>query len=144
MTTAGLTRLDQTDLELAEGETDIRGFKVVDANGDEIGRIVGLYVDTVEKRVRFLHVRGGGILGLGDVDRLIPSEAIEERGDQMIRLAHARDKVADGPGYDPELVQLPHYWEDVYGWYGYAPYAGFSMPSVMWRTDAAAREARKD
>jgi hypothetical protein len=35
-----------------------------------------------------------------------------------------RARLTDVPGYDPELVEDPAFYANVYGWWGYAPYWG--------------------
>lgn len=123
MTVRGLAleRLGDSDLELAEGERDIRNMKVVDADGNELGTVTGLYVDLGERAVRFLMVRGGGILGIGDRELLIPADAIRSVHD-VVRLGHSHLQVAQSPRYQPDLVDKRWYWEGMYGWYGYPPF----------------------
>lgn len=119
-----LQRLDQTSLELADGETDLRGSHVVDIGGTDIGTVDGLLVDSGDKKVRFLDVRGGGILGIGDSQRLVPVEAVSEIEDGTVNLRHRSNEVAAAPKYDPDLVDDPDYWNGAYSAYGYRPYWG--------------------
>jgi len=123
-----LEPLVQSDLALADGEPDVRGNQVIDSAGSDLGRVDALYVDGEERRVRFLLVKGGGILGIGDTTRLVPVEAIDAYDVGSVRLREDGERVTGAPRYDPKLVEQQDYWEDVYGWYGYPPY---------WATGAA-------
>jgi hypothetical protein len=119
------TRLDplsQTDLTLAPGEPDLRGASVFDRDGDELGRVDGLYVDGAEQKIRFLAIKRGGILGIGATTRLVPVEAIEHRDVGTVRLAKNDKEIAGSPAFEPALVADQAYWEKVYGWYGYPAY----------------------
>jgi sporulation protein YlmC with PRC-barrel domain len=60
---------------------DIRSRKIVDANGEALGKIEGLLIDDQENKVRFLRVASGGFLGIGQDKALIPVEAITKIGE---------------------------------------------------------------
>ena len=115
-------RLHDSGLAFGEGEEDIRGYAVVDASGGNVGNVDALYVDENARKIRFLLVAGGAVLGIGDERRLVPVEAIDRIENDMVHLRHPRERVAFSPRYNPKLVEDPSYWESVYGWYGYAPY----------------------
>ncbi|HZX05772.1 PRC-barrel domain-containing protein [Kribbella sp.] len=119
-----LVRLTDVGLELADLADDVRGRKVVDRNGDEVGKVDGLIVDEAERRVRFLEVGSGGLFGLGQRRLMVPVEAITRVEDDVVHVSQDRDQVAGGPTYDPEVVVERRYYENVYGYYGYPPYWG--------------------
>ncbi|MFD7160521.1 PRC-barrel domain-containing protein [Kribbella sp. NPDC059898] len=119
-----LINLNETALALAEPADDVRGRKVVDRNGDEVGTIDGLIIDEHQRRVRFMLVGSGGFLGLGEKKQLIPIDAITSVGDDTVRISTERTHVAGGPVYDPEVVPEPHYYEEVYGYWGVPPFWG--------------------
>lgn len=100
---------------------DIRTRKVVDAAGEDIGEIEELLVDDQEEKVRFLRVASGGFLGLGQSKVLIPVEAISKIDHHVVHVDQTRERIVGAPGYDPELVD-DHYYEGLYGYYGYQPY----------------------
>jgi sporulation protein YlmC with PRC-barrel domain len=70
-----LIRLSDTDFDLPEHE-DIRGRKVMDQDGNEIGKVDDLLVDPRQRRVRFIQVTSGGFLGIGGTMLLVPVEAV--------------------------------------------------------------------
>jgi sporulation protein YlmC with PRC-barrel domain len=121
--THALIRLGDTNLTVLEPSLDVRGRKVVDANGHEVGHVDDLLIDDTEKHVRFLRVVAGGFLGIGGQKFLIPVDAIKAIHDDAVRIDRTREHVAGGPEYDPELTDRGHL-EQVYGYYGVMPYWG--------------------
>ncbi len=129
---AELEKLGDTDLILARDDQDVRGRKVVDPHGDQIGHVSNLFVDDVHCKVRLLEIRSGGFFRVGQTHGLIPVEAITRVTPDTIVISATRDHVAHSPAYDPELVKAPDqpYWEPFYGYYGLSPYwnSGYLYP----------------
>lgn len=125
-----LQSLSQSDLVLADSAEDIRDRALVDRQGEEIGRIHDLMIDESENKVRFLQVRGGGFLGIGEKQFLIPVDAITSIEDDVVRIDQTREHVGGGPEYQPDLVPEQDYFGNIYGWYGYQPYwaPGYRYP----------------
>lgn len=124
-----LLKLSDTDMTLASAAEDIRGRKVVDANGEDVGDVDDLMIDDTEKKVRFLRVASGGFLGMGAQKFLIPVDAIKQIKDDKVVVSHDRETIAGAPAYDPDVVD-ERYYTNVYGYYGYGPYwgAGYMYP----------------
>lgn len=118
---SALLDLDDTDLTVADPAEDVRGRKVVDRHGDEVGAVDGLLIDEQERRVRFIEVGSGGFLGLGKKERLIPVDAVAAVDDDAVHIDMTRESVAGSPAYDPEIATRPPY-ADYYAYYGYPPY----------------------
>jgi sporulation protein YlmC with PRC-barrel domain len=93
-----------------------------DREGMKVGEVEAVVVNRPEPHVRFLLVSDGGALAIGDEQRLVPVEAVDRIEQGIVFLDEARRRVAEAPKYDPTLVDEPSYWEQMYGWYGYAPY----------------------
>jgi sporulation protein YlmC with PRC-barrel domain len=119
-----LFRLSDTSLTVADPADDVRGRKVVDNNGDDIGEVEDLLIDDQENKVRLLRVGEGGFLGIGKQHYLIPVDAIASIDSERVRINRDRDRMADVPTYDPGLTDDPAYYAGLYGWWGYAPYWG--------------------
>jgi len=119
-----LVRLADVALELADPADDVRGRKVVDSNGDEVGKVEGLIIDEAERRVRFLEVGSGGFLGLGEQKRLVPVEAMTRVDEDAVHVSPERAHVAGGPAYDPDIELERRDYDDVYGYYAYPPFGG--------------------
>ncbi len=114
---------------------DIRGRKVKDKDGKDLGKVHDLLIDDQEHKARFLLVEHGGFLGLGETKSFIPVEAITKITADDVFIDHTRDHVAEAPPYDPEFIDDRSYHGRVYGHYGYTPYwgVGFTDPGYYGR-----------
>lgn len=111
-------------MRLSDPRADIRGYKVRDVAGEEIGKVDDLLVDQEEQKVRFLELASGGLLGLGETKFLLPVEAVSRIGDDEVNVNQSRAKVAGAPTYDPELREQEQL-TSMYSYYGYGtPYWG--------------------
>jgi sporulation protein YlmC with PRC-barrel domain len=118
---ATLVKLSDTEWTVAEQTADIRGRRVLDPEGEEVGAVEDLLIDDRERKVRLLQVASGGFLGLGATTFLLPVEAITRISDETVHIDQRRAHIAGAPRYDPALVDQ-RYVHDLYGHYGYAPY----------------------
>ncbi|MFK7603629.1 PRC-barrel domain-containing protein [Deinococcus sp. SM5_A1] len=118
-----LEKLGDSTLMLSEFSDDIRGHKVVDAHGEALGHVSALFIDQLERKVRFVQVGAGGVLGIGEREFLVPIEDVTSTSPDGVRINHSRDHVISAPPYDPRLV--PKYNRDFfypyYGYYGIPP-----------------------
>lgn len=121
-----ITRLSDSGRTISPPADDIRGRKVRDKDGQELGKVEDLLIDVEDNRgrVRFLLVEHGGFLGLGETKSLIPVEAITEVGPDHVVINHTGEHVAGAPPYRPELVSDRHYHHRIYDHYGTPPYGG--------------------
>jgi sporulation protein YlmC with PRC-barrel domain len=128
MATTMLRKLSDTGETVASTDEDVRGRKVLDDAGEEIGSVDGLMVDD-ENKVRFLRVESGGFLGLGGKHVMIPVEAVTRVMPHAVSIDRGRERLYGAPVYDPELVddRDENYWGGVYGYYGFPPYGGMGM-----------------
>jgi sporulation protein YlmC with PRC-barrel domain len=127
-----LVRLDDTDLTIADPNEDIRGYKVADQHGDELGKVDGLLIDAAERKVRFMEVAAGGFLGIGEKTFLLPVDTVTGIADDRVTIDRSREHVTGAPAYDPGVTQKASFWEETYGYYGYTPYwsAGYAYPGL--------------
>ncbi|MEO7730360.1 MAG: PRC-barrel domain-containing protein [Kofleriaceae bacterium] len=116
-----LRTLKDSDLTTRDPKEDVRGRKVVDAAGQEIGKVDEILIDEKEQKARFIRVASGGFLGMGRSHALIPIEAIATMDNDVIHLDQTREHVAGRPIYDPKLMD-ENYLAQVYGHYRYSPY----------------------
>lgn len=100
-----LTRLSDSDHAIPSADEDIRGRKVTDRSGNELGKVGDLIIDEEEHKVRFLLLEHGGFLGVGKEKSYIPVDAVAGVSEDQVRIDRTRDQVVDAPEYDPELVQ---------------------------------------
>lgn len=125
-----LVRLSETDRTIADVRADVRGRRVVDRDGEDVGKVDDLLIDAGEEKVRFLRVAHGGFLGIGAEHFLIPVDAVTSVTEDTVHIDRGRSRLGDVPGYDPELAQDPTYLVGVYGWWGYPAFwgPGYSYP----------------
>lgn len=121
-TRAGLVRLSDSTLELADSGEDIRGRAVVDRNAEEWGKISDLYVDETEQRVRLVEVATGGFLGVGQTKTLFPVDAVTSIREHEVSVDSTREHLTAAPAYDPDLVSEHEYLASLYEHYGRDPY----------------------
>lgn len=128
--TAKLVRLSDTNLTLEHAAEDVRGFKVIDAGDADIGHVDDLIIDDQHKKVRFMVVAAGGWLGIGEKKFWIPVDAVTRIHGEHVHVDTTAEHVKNAPGYDPELTSSKPYVNDVYTYYGIAPYwgAGYVYP----------------
>ncbi len=129
--TGTLVKLGDTDLTVSDPREDIRGRTVVDRNGEEIGHVDALLIDDQERKVRFLQIASGGILGIGEQKFLVPVDAVTRVGPDRVVVDQTGKHIAGSPKYDPDLTYDQSYYTDLYGYYGYPPYwgAGYTYPA---------------
>ncbi|MCC6239381.1 MAG: PRC-barrel domain-containing protein [Phycisphaerales bacterium] len=127
-TGANLLRLSETQLGLANPDEDIRGRRVVDRDGKDIGKIEALLIDDQERKVRFLQVVSGGFLHIGRSRLLIPVDVIQSITPDKVQIDRTREHVAGAPPYDPVITEDPD-WQAYYAYYGAAP---FWAPGYMY------------
>jgi osmotically-inducible protein OsmY/sporulation protein YlmC with PRC-barrel domain len=98
-----LIRLSDTDFDVPDDQ-DIRGRTVIDQNGNEIGKIDDLLMDTQTRRVRFLQVTSGGFLGIGGKMLLIPVEAIARFDRNYVEIDQSMRGGLSAMRYNPPMI----------------------------------------
>lgn len=116
---ADLVKLSDSEYVLRDPGQDIRNLDVYDSSGEPVGSVADLYVDEEQHKVRFLDVRAGGFLGLGEKNFLIPAEAVLSVDEEKVTVDHSRQKVVDSPPFDASVVPEADYQRDIYDYYGY-------------------------
>lgn len=126
-----LRKLRDTGQTIAGGDKNIRGRDVKDRDGNGLGKVDDLLIDTEENKVRFLVIASGGFLGIGETKSFIPVDAVTEANSDEVHLDQQRDYVAGAPVYDPDLVEEQDFYQNIYSYYGYAPYwtPGYMYPA---------------
>ncbi|HEY4099671.1 MAG TPA: PRC-barrel domain-containing protein [Gemmatimonadales bacterium] len=129
-TAPSLIKLSDSDQVLADPAEDIRGKKVHDRDGDDLGTVGDLLIDADEGKVRFLLVEHGGILGIGSKSTFIPVDAVDDIDDNTVHVTEPRERIAAAPAYDPELMDAADYYDSVYAYYGVPSFwsAGYIYP----------------
>jgi PRC-barrel domain len=92
-----LTRLE-FDQHPRPPQRELRQRDVFDSAGNLIGRVDNIYVDD-DRTFRFVDVAMGGLMGLGEKNRLVPVEAIAEGEPGSITLKVDRATLESAPTF---------------------------------------------
>ncbi len=122
-----LIELRDTGLTVADPADDLRGRRVKDMDGHDIGTVHALLVHSANHKVHMLRLEHGGILGFGATASFVPVQAISRIADDIVYVDLSSDTVAKAPRYDPQLADQSAYYADLYGYYGYLGYGGPGM-----------------
>jgi uncharacterized protein (TIGR02271 family) len=99
-----LSRMD--DFKVAEDDKDVRGWSVIARDGERIGKVDDLLVDTNARRVRYLGVDlDRGLLSGGHSGHvLVPIESVRlDRNDKVLLDSVGRGEVMSLPTYDASM-----------------------------------------
>ena len=107
-----LVSLKSEQIELADRNEDIRGRKVVDREGQDVGKVDDVFVDPIERRARFIAVKSGDFLGLGGKKFLIPIDAIQSQNADQVVINETRERILGGPQVEDEFGE-PSRGDDV-------------------------------
>ena len=100
----GFVKFSNSNFMFENPAQDIRGKDVYDARGEQVGSVDDLYVDGRERKVRFLEVGAGGILGIGEMHFLVPVESVTEVGEDRVTIEPGREKMVGSPPFDTTVV----------------------------------------
>ena len=141
-----LVKLGDTNFDIAGGE-DVRGRRVIDQGGNDIGDVNDLIVDERQRRVRFLLVTSGGFLGLGATMMLVPVEAITGVSGRGVEISAQSTRGFGGARYSPTLMDRRSYsgeYGESSGRYVGAGRRGGRGPRGYKRSDERIREDIND
>jgi sporulation protein YlmC with PRC-barrel domain len=99
----GVFRLAETTLIDISPTDDLRGRRVIDSAGREIGTVSDLIVDEHEELVRFFEVHWARGVNRENGDTLIPIDTVNHVTDQEVHVNLSEDKVCTAPLCDPDL-----------------------------------------
>ena len=104
----------------------LKGDKVVNHQGEDLGKIEELMIDLDRGRIAYAVLSFGGFLGMGDKLFAIPWQAfgVDTDGKRLVLKAD-KELLKKAPGFDksnwPNMAD-PAWGATVYGYYGYKPY----------------------
>lgn len=101
------------------GQQDLRGRRVFDRAGEEIGNIRDLLLDGGNGQIKFLVVAADHTIDTVLREFAIPVDAIARLEPDRLFLEHLRERVLSGPLYDPAQSPPPDYWDGLTTYYGY-------------------------
>lgn len=109
---------DVDDLDIAEGEPDIRGWKVQGANGEHLGEVEDLIVDLAAMKVRYMAVElDKDTFGLDDSRCvLVPiGTARLNDDDDIVMISAGTVELASMPPYDDDMFDDESALHEQYG-----------------------------
>jgi sporulation protein YlmC with PRC-barrel domain len=115
----GLIKLRDSDLPRDASAKALLDGDLYDRDGQKIGTVKDLYVDTEEGDVRFLDVGAGGFMGLGEKHFMVPMEAVTDMSGGGVTIEQSREKVEGSPELDTKGVPEDAYQQEVYDYFGY-------------------------
>jgi sporulation protein YlmC with PRC-barrel domain len=122
-----LIRLSDSGQTVADPTRDVRGRPVLDESGTKLGVVEDLLVDAARRRVRFLRVVRGGILGWGVTPCYIAADAVVHAG-AVVLVQTSDGRPGPGTGYDPRLAAEPG---DAGAGYDHLVYAAYWLPGYL-------------
>ena len=83
--------------------TSITGTDVRNAQGEDLGKVEDLMVDTTTGNVEYAVVSFGGFLGVGDKLFAVPLQAFAiDNDDEELVLNESKDRLENAPGFDKD------------------------------------------
>lgn len=101
-----LARFADTLFAFEDPMEDIRGRRLLDPHGVEIGMVEDLILDSRTGEVRLLEIRNGGFLGFGGTRFLVMADDVERITPRTVHLDHPGARGRHG-AYAPVLRELP-------------------------------------
>lgn len=94
---------------------DIRGMRVVNTTGEEVGHVDELYVDPKSQQVSMVGITFGGMLGFNAKHVLVPMDQLQIMDDESVRVMTTPEIVAAAPEFSmneecADYMQYHDYW----------------------------------
>jgi sporulation protein YlmC with PRC-barrel domain len=111
---------------LALSTTTLKGTRVQNLAGEDLGKIEELMIDLNNGRIAYAVLSFGGFLGMGDKFFAIPWESLRIDTEKNVVILNVnKEMLESAPGFDknnwPDTSE--HAWlTDVYEYYGHDPY----------------------
>jgi len=106
--------------------TTLIGDKVVNRQGENLGKIEDLMIDPEQGRVGYAVLSFGGFMGMGDKLFAVPMQALKlSRADKWFVLDVDKERLKNAPGFDknnwPDISDRS-FGTTVYSYYNTKPY----------------------
>jgi len=116
--------MEQVDYTQFLTASTIKGEKVINKDGEHLGKIEDLMIDLENRRVIYAILSIGGFLGIGDKHFAIPLEALSYRpNERAFLLDVSKDVLEEAEGFDKDYIPSNrNALASIYTHYGYKPY----------------------
>ena len=113
-------------LGLVLSASTLKGDKVVNKQGEDLGKLEELMIDLDRGRIAYAVLSFGGFLGMGDKLFAIPWQAFGvDTVEKRLVLNADKELLKKAPGFDkskwPNMAD-PTWGTNLYKYYGYKPY----------------------
>jgi sporulation protein YlmC with PRC-barrel domain len=104
--------------------SSLRGDSVKNPQGEDIGDIKDIMIDTATGRVEYYVLSFGGFLGMGKKLFAVPPQALQvDTNNECMVLDIPKEKLEKAPGFDednwPNTANDNTFRDEVYSYYGY-------------------------
>ena len=106
--------------------TTLIGDSVVNAAGEDLGKIEDFILDLPNGRIRYAVVSFGGFIGMGEKLFAVPCDALKvDTKNHSLVLDIAKKRLESAPGFDKDSLpdtSVSGWQNEVYKFYGITPY----------------------
>ncbi len=106
----------------ANRQQDLRGRRVFDRGGEEIGHVRDLLIDGANGQIRLFVVAVDHTVDTTEREFALPVDAISRLQPDRLFVDHHRARVLGAPVYDPQTPPPAEYWDGLFAYYGHEPY----------------------
>jgi sporulation protein YlmC with PRC-barrel domain len=112
------------DIPLFLAASAIKGDKVINMAGENLGKIEDLVIDLENSRIAYAVISFGGFLGIGDKQFAIPWEVLSVRpNERAFTLKVSKEILEKAEGFDKDNMPLTRErLSNTYAYYGNKPY----------------------
>ncbi len=120
-----MNKVRGTNVRHVMSASTLIGDKVVNANGEDLGKIEEIMIHIDSGKVAYAVLSFGGFLGIGDKLFAIPWEALSlDEDEKEFILNVEKEKLENAPGFDkdnwPDMADRK-WGSEIYSYYGYKP-----------------------
>jgi sporulation protein YlmC with PRC-barrel domain len=104
---------------------EIEGMKVQNRQGEEIGSVDKVVLDSQDGQIAYVVVSSGGFWGMGGEKAVIPWKAVQlqqEQDEPVLMVDVTKDQLKNAPQGDIEEITDRRQAEEIHQYYGVAPY----------------------
>lgn len=120
----GVENLAAENIPVFLSASKMKGEKVTNMNGEELGKIEDVMIDQDEGKIAYVVIKFGGFLGIGDKEFAIPWDALAGgQGGSPFTLKINKEILEKAEGFDTgKLPSTRDQLSNTYTYYGNKPY----------------------
>lgn len=123
-----MTQVTGTNLRMTLTADSLKGDKVVNRQGEHLGKVEDIMLDLQKGCVSYVVVSYGGIMGMGDKLFAVPWQAFTiDEDKRAFVLEKSKAEIENAPGFDkdnwPDMT-AEQFEQQIHGYYGTTPSGG--------------------